>query len=340
MREALFLKQNKEKWRFYEQAPTNDPDELADRFVQLTDDLAYARTFYPRSKTVDYLNGLTTRFHLAIYKNKKEKDSRFLNFWTIELPLVLAKHRWQLFYAFLIFSLSILIGIISARYDHGFLKTILGSEYVNMTLDNIDNRNPFGVYKNMEPVGMFFMIALNNIWVACKMFAGGITFGIYTGYGLFFNGVMVGSFEYFFFSRDLGWESITVVMLHGVLELAAIVVAGAAGLVLAKGLFFPKTLTRWQSLALSARDAIKIIMGLFPFFLVAAFIEGMLTRTIADTYTKTANLQEGPGMPIWLAITIVTASLLFVIYYFIIYPLIVYRRAMKMEVTESIEQFS
>ena len=73
MREALFLKQNKERWQQYERVPTSDPDELAERFVQLTDDLAYARTFYPKSKTVTYLNGLASHFHLAIYNHFGQK---------------------------------------------------------------------------------------------------------------------------------------------------------------------------------------------------------------------------------------------------------------------------
>ena len=101
MREALFLKQNKERWASYEQEPTNDPDQLAERFIQLTDDLAYARTFYPKSKTVQYLNGLAGGIHLAIYKNKKEKQNRIIEFWKYELPLVMAKNQRALLYAFL-----------------------------------------------------------------------------------------------------------------------------------------------------------------------------------------------------------------------------------------------
>mgnify|MGYP003343425160 FL=1 len=62
MREAQFLRQNKDRWRSYEMEPVADPDELADRFIRLTDDLAYARTFYPGSKVVPYLNGMAARF--------------------------------------------------------------------------------------------------------------------------------------------------------------------------------------------------------------------------------------------------------------------------------------
>ncbi len=66
MREPLFVKQNAEKWKSFEQAPTADPDEVAERFIKITDDLAYAKTFYPKSKTTEYLNGLAAQLHQTI----------------------------------------------------------------------------------------------------------------------------------------------------------------------------------------------------------------------------------------------------------------------------------
>ncbi|MEJ7659998.1 MAG: hypothetical protein WKG07_10470 [Hymenobacter sp.] len=49
MREAVFLSQNQARWQQYDTRPATTPDELAARFVALTDDLAYAQTFYPAS---------------------------------------------------------------------------------------------------------------------------------------------------------------------------------------------------------------------------------------------------------------------------------------------------
>src|ERR1700759_1778070 len=101
MREPLFVKQNAEKWSHFEQAPTKDPDELAERFIKITDDLAYAKTFYPKSKTTTYLNGLASKLHQSIYKNKTEKRNRFFAFWKYELPLLFRTYRKQLLYSFL-----------------------------------------------------------------------------------------------------------------------------------------------------------------------------------------------------------------------------------------------
>ena len=101
MREALFVKQNSAKWKDFENSFVNDPDELAERFIVITDDLAYAKTFYPKSKTTDYLNGLAASFHQNIYKNKKEKTSRFIYFWQFELPLLFKKYHHQILYSFI-----------------------------------------------------------------------------------------------------------------------------------------------------------------------------------------------------------------------------------------------
>jgi len=101
MREPLFVKQNSARWTNFETMPTSDPDELADRFIQITDDLAYAKTFYPNSKTTLYLNGLAARLHQSIYKNKTEKTNRFITFWKYELPLLFKTYQRQLLYSFL-----------------------------------------------------------------------------------------------------------------------------------------------------------------------------------------------------------------------------------------------
>src|ERR1700733_12989036 len=133
MREPLFVKQNSTKWTSFEQSPTSDPDELADRFIQITDDLAYAKTFYPNSKTTAYLNGLAAGLHQSIYKNKTEKSNRFITFWKYELPLLFGAYQKQLLYSLIFFIVFFLIGVLSAKYDENFVRLILPPEYVDMT---------------------------------------------------------------------------------------------------------------------------------------------------------------------------------------------------------------
>lgn len=313
MREALFIKQGSQRWKDYENLKNSSPDELAESFINITDDLAYAKTFYPQSNTTKYLNGIAATFHQSIYKNKKEKTNRFVAFWRFELPLLFYKYRKQLLYSFLFTLLFSLMGALSAKYDNSFVRLILGNDYINMTNANIAKGDPFGVYKQASPFLMFPAIAANNIFVELRIFVMGIIFSVGTIYQLMLNGLMLGSFQYYFFSKGLGWQSVLVIWCHGTLEISAIIIAGAAGLVLGNSLLFPKTYTRLASVKLGAKDGMKLAIGLIPIFLTAAFFEGFVTR-----HTE---------MPIWLSITILLSSLLFMIWYSIIYPAILNRRS-------------
>lgn len=98
------------------------------------------------------------------------------------------------------FTVSVLIGAVSAAGDLDFVRLILGNGYVDMTLDNIANGEPMAVYNGSSEVPMFLRITLNNIMVSFYCFAMGILTSFGTGYMLFNNGVMIGAFQMFFSS--------------------------------------------------------------------------------------------------------------------------------------------
>ncbi|WP_036600754.1 stage II sporulation protein M [Olivibacter sitiensis] len=317
MREALFVKKNTSKWENYESIPTENPDEIASRFIEVTDDLSFAKTFYPKSKTTSYLNGLAYRLHQAIYKTKPEKKDRLLRFWKEELPLVFYHSRKQLLYAFVSFCIFFLIGLLSSALDDTFVRLILGDAYVDMTLDNIAKGQPFGVYSSMDPLPMFLLIASNNVKVSFFAFLLGILGGVGTVVLLVYNGVMLGAFQYFFYSHQLGVESVLVIWIHGTLEIAAIIVSGAAGLVLGKGLLFPRTYTRLYAVKQAAKEGIKMIIGLVPVFIIAALLESFVTR-----HTE---------MPTWLSAFILLSSAAFIIWYVAVYPRKIYLKTTKID---------
>jgi uncharacterized membrane protein SpoIIM required for sporulation len=321
MRASLFVKQNSEKWKRYEDFPAQSPDEIADRFIDITNDLAYAKTFYPKSKTTAYLNGIASILHQSIYKNKKEDRNRFIEFWKVELPLLFYEYKKQLLYALLFFTVFAAVGAFSAKYDSSFLRVILGDGYVNKTNDSIEEGNPFGVYKQTGELQMFIYIAANNIFVSLVMFVSGIFLSIGPVFYLMKNAIMLGSFQYYFFSKGLGVESILVIWIHGTLEISCIIIAGAAGLVLGHGLLFPRTFTRLQAFQNSAKDGTKMVLGIVPVLTVAAFLEGFITR-----HTE---------MPVWLSVGILASSLLFIIWYVVLYPIQIHK-ARKINANQSI----
>lgn len=323
MREVVFTRNNKQYWDTVESYLSGqkklNPDELAVAYVRVNDDLSYARTHYPDSTLVAYLNKMAQKLHQKLYTNRKERKSRIKRFWWYEVPAAMRAAHKELLYAFIVFCVAIAIGVYSSAVDDTFVRLILGDAYVNMTLENISNDDPMAVYKSSHQGNMFLGIATNNVRVSFLAFALGILSSVMTGYVLFSNGVMVGAFQYFFIQKGLGWISFSTIFLHGALELSAIVIAGAAGMVLGNSWMFPGTYTRGYSLVKGARRSLKIIIGLVPVFVFAALIESFVTRWYLE-------------MPDMLRLTIILASFTWVIYYYIYYPIKLEQRG----ITESI----
>lgn len=318
MREVAFIKQNKEKWLEFEQAifgkSKKSPDELASLYIHLVNDLSYAQSYYPKSKTVTYLNHLASITYQKIYKTKREETNRLIRFFKTEAPLIVYQNRRYILYAFILFFLFTAIGTISAANDSAFVRLIMGDHYVNMTLENIEKGNPVAVYKSGSNWGSAFIITLNNLGVGIKSFAAGIFAGFGTGYVLMQNCIMLGSFQYFFYEQGVFWESVRGIWIHGAMEIFAIVIEAAAGFVLGASILFPKTYSRIASLKRGFKDGIKIVLSTMPFTLAAGLLEGFVTR-------------YSPDMPRALNIFIILSTLAVISWYFLIYPYQVYKKA-------------
>lgn len=311
MREAAFVKQNKDKWIEFESILSDnknlDPDILSDLYIELTDHLSYAQTFYPKSNTQQYLNQLSSKAHQRIYKTRKESKNKIISFFWTDFPLMFASHHRELLIAFLTFLFFGLVGAYSAATEGDFIRSFLGDAYVNMTLENIKNGDPMAVYKQQEEVNMFLGITINNIKVALYAFAYGILFGIGSLYILMQNAIMLGSFQYFFFDQGLLWESARTIWIHGTIEISVIIIAGCAGLVMGNGMLFTGTYPRLEAFRKGVINGLKILLSTIPFFIVAGFLEGFVTR-----HTE---------MPDFLAILIIGGSLSLILWYYVLYPI-------------------
>lgn len=324
MREVAFIKQNKEKWLNFETAifgkTLKNPDELASLYIHLVNDLAYAQTYYPKSKTILYLNNLTAKAFQKIYKTKREDTNRFVQFWKVEVPLIVYDYRRYVLYSFIIFLSFMAVGALSAAFDDTFVRLILGNQYVNMTLENIENGDPVAVYKSGSNWGSFIGITLNNLYVGIRTFILGVFGGLGTGLSLLHNGIMIGAFQYFFHKEDVLWESIRGIWIHGSMEIFAIVIEGAAGLILGASILFPKTYSRMTSFKMGMKDGVKILISTFPFTFAAGFLEGYVTR-----YSNT--------MPNWLSLGIILVTLSMISFYYLVYPFIVNKKFKKIYAT-------
>ena len=310
MKEVTFIRQNIEKWRSAElvvdAVGETEATQLADTYIDVISDLAFAQTHYPESKITRYLNNLASALHNEIYRSQRYRWSRLVTFWTDEVPRTMWEARRELLTSFIIFLASALVGMLSQLFDPEFCRIILGDNYVDMTLQNIANGEPMAVYNGDPESDMFSMITLNNVKVSFVTFVLGVFTSIGTGFVLFQNGVMLGSFQTFFAQHGLLWQSALAVWLHGTLEISAIIVAGAAGIAMGNGWLFPGTYPRLVSFRRGARRGLRIVVGAVPLFVVAGFIEGFFTR-----HTEWPDL---------LRLSIILCSLAFVIYYYIVLP--------------------
>ncbi|WP_019538752.1 stage II sporulation protein M [Proteiniphilum acetatigenes] len=320
MKEVAFIKQNKSKWLEFEQLlasnhPQN-PDEMANLYIHLLNDLSFAQTYYPKSKTTDYLNFLVSQIYRKIYKTKRLEKNRFWKFFKTDVPLTLYKYRKTMWFAFAMFLFFIILGAVSARYDDTFVRMILGDGYVNMTLENIEKGDPMAVYKSGGRMGSFIGITVNNVYVALRAFIFGVLAGIPTFYIAMTNGIMVGSFQYFFYEHGVFVESLQGIWLHGAMEIFSIIVATASGFILAASVLFPGTYSRFNSFRSGFKESLYIIVSTVPFFVAAGFIEGFVTR-LSDS------------MSLWLNLVIILGSFLFIFFYYMVYPFIVAKKSEK-----------
>ncbi|MFT4661593.1 MAG: putative membrane protein SpoIIM required for sporulation [Patiriisocius sp.] len=309
MKESSFIDQNKEKWVEFETMFKNndkDPEKLSELFIEVTNDLSYARSNYPHRSIKVYLNNLANGVFTKLYKNRFGGKRNILKFWKESLPKVMYESRKSLYFAFIIFASAFLIGIFSSMNDDSFARHMLGSSYINMTEEFIAEGDPMKVYKQMEQFEMFSYIALNNLIVSFRVFILGAMFAIGTVGALISEGIRIGAFQHFFIERGLFQESFLTIWMHGAPEISSIILAGAAGMTLGSGIIFPETYARGEAFLKGARRGIMIMLGIIPILVFAALIEGFVTR-----YTELNDVIRA---------VIIASNFAIIIYYFGIYP--------------------
>jgi uncharacterized membrane protein SpoIIM required for sporulation len=325
MKESDFINQNKIKWVEVEKNLSNkdvSPSQTSKLFVQVTDDLSYARTFYKNRSVKIYLNEIAKFLFNDINKTKNNYFKSFMQFWKTDLPIVMYRSRRSMLISLVVFVTCFILGVVTSMYDPAFCKSILSSNYIDMTNENIAKGDPMAVYKSSGELETFLPIFVNNIKVDFITFFSGIFMAIGSLFIMVVNGVMVGVFQYFFIEKGLFWESFLAIWTHGTLEISAIILSGGAGLTLGKGLLFPGTHSRFQALKVSGMNGLKIIMGVAPVTLLAAFIEGFLTRHT--------------NIPDVIRFLFILLSLSFVIIYFFWYPRKVAKKIPDLDEVESV----
>lgn len=317
MREVAFIKQNKEKWLEFEQGFKNNnkknPDDIANLHIKIMNDLVYAQTYYPKSKVTVYLNKLAKSSFDHVYDAKRTDKNPFLYFFLDKVPLLCYKYRSYFYLSFIVFFVCFFVGLLSTFNDETFARQILGDNYIDMTLENIESGDAMAVYKGGSNWGTFIGIYDNNQRVGLYMFLSGIFLGIGTAFYIIKNAIMVAVFQAFFYQYNSLFDSLKGIWIHGTYEIFGIIIEAAAGYIIGASILFPGTLKRFESFKKGIRDAFYIFISTIPFTIIAAFLEGYVTR-----YSN--------KMPVVFCFLIIGFSLVSISYYYLILPYKVARK--------------
>ncbi|NTV99802.1 MAG: stage II sporulation protein M [Oscillochloris sp.] len=254
-------------------------DEIQDLgrlYRQASSDLAIARRDFSQHQVSTYLNSLVARGYGAIYREDRRRGGRFVTFFCSMFPQTF-RATWPFtLAAFLMFLLPAIVAFVFTYRDPALGSVLVpGAEQV---IANVQAGTEWWQRINHEGRSLSSAeIMTNNIGVAFRAFAGGVTFGIYTLIVLVTNGLMLGvvagAAQRFDFAVNL-WG---FVLPHSVIELSVIFFAGGAGLQLGWALLHPGLLTRRAALVLAARRALLLLLGCIPLLMIAGVIEAFIS---------------------------------------------------------------
>jgi uncharacterized membrane protein SpoIIM required for sporulation len=155
----------------------------------------------------------------------------------------------------------------------------------------------FASYYSSQPAQNFAtQVFLNNVRVAFVAFAAGVLVCVVTAAVLAYNGANGGIAGGMFTHVGQGGTFWGLILPHGLLELSAVVVAGAAGLRIGWTVIDPGDRLRLRALSEESRRAGNVLVGLIAAFLLAAMVEGFVTGRPWPT-----ALRVGIGVVVFLA---------------------------------------
>jgi uncharacterized membrane protein SpoIIM required for sporulation len=254
--------------------------ELARLYPALTVDVARARMYDLDATTRRSLNRLAVAAHGVLYRRpRSQRRWRVLRFLTSGYPRLFRRMCPYLLLTTAVFFACAFsaYGVVRMRPSMAYVLLPRGLEVEpggQVSAGDVSER-----YRSAPQAIMNTMITTNNIQVAFLAFAMGIFVGIGTLYVLLVNGLMLGTFFAHFANHGLGWQCWSFLTPHGALEIFAILVAGSAGMRLGLSIAIPGHLTRTESLRQGAREAVLLLLGTIPMFIIAGSIEAHVTPT-------------------------------------------------------------
>ena len=239
----------------------------------------------------DYLEALSTRAYFAVYGNRQRLTRRIGHFFAYGWPAAVQSMRRETLASAAFMTLGAVAAYLLVASDPDWYYSIMGDMAQGRTPASSTEELRETLYHDGEKTGLSVFAAFllsNNARVAILAFALGFAFCVPTVALLVFNGAALGAFLALFVSRGLGFELVGWLMIHGVTELLAIVLGGAAGLKIGWAIAFPGRRTRLGAAAKAGREAGAAIAGVVVMLAIAALLEGFGRQLITSDLARYA----------------------------------------------------
>ncbi|MCA1959562.1 MAG: stage II sporulation protein M [Desulfomonile sp.] len=234
------------------------------------------------SDLVTYLNGLVTRIHGLIYRKPPFRWPSLWRFFTAGFPGTVRSAWVYVAIAAGIFGFFAAAGFALGLKDGGFVELLVPPSIIG---EVEKGRVWFADLYTAAPQASSFLMT-HNVSVTFLIVASGITFGIGTIYLLALNGLLLGTVAALCLNHGLSMALWSFVLPHGSLELSAVILGGAAGLILGHALIDPGSFRRADVLSVRGREAGVIALGCVPLLVVAGIIEAFVSPSRLPAVAK------------------------------------------------------
>lgn len=259
-------------------------EEELERFAALyrltAADLARARTYGAGATLVFTLERWVGAGHNLLYRARGRSWGLLLEWLRFGFPRMVRARRGFVAAAALFLFLPAIATTMAVEFRPPLARELLSREMIARAETAPERARQGGRYVEVPELAMPLMssgIIANNVQVTFAAFAAGILAGIGTALLLVFNGVHLGAVIGLFQNEGaagLLWEFVAP---HGVIELTAISIAGAAGLILGSAIVAPGRLTRADALSRRGREAVSLLAGTTLLLILAGLVEGFVS---------------------------------------------------------------
>jgi uncharacterized membrane protein SpoIIM required for sporulation len=258
--------------------------ELGHLYRATTSDLAIARRDFVSDVATERLNDLVAAAHALVYSEAPTSGRRLRRFIGRELPATL---RAQLPWTGVAFGVALVFTIVTFLLGLA-VPEIAQSALPDQTRQQLAQRHLWtDIPEGYRPIAGPLIIS-NNIQVAILLFAGGMTGGALTMYGLATNGILLGTIFAVVQWYGLAGGLLSFISAHGVLELSVLFISGGAGLRLGWAMLRPGEHGRGDALKIAGAQAVRVMLLVIPVLFVAGTIEAFVSPSDAPVSAKAA----------------------------------------------------